>query len=101
VVDAVMGEEEDHHLASVDVHNPQGAVGRHNQVQVEVVDRGWHHLWWWWTLSRSLEWGWPPSRNGAEASDQDLAGKLGGGWLDLGDPWDLARLALDRSSRQL
>jgi hypothetical protein len=101
VVDAVTDEGEDHHLASVDVHNPQGAVGRHNQVQVEVVDRA---------VASSvvvvdvvpvLGVGVAPLQGGAEPSDQDLLGKLGGGLLDLEDPWDLARLTLDRSFRQL
>lgn len=92
-------EEEDHRLGSVDVHNPQGVVGRHNQVQV-VVDR---------EVASSvvvgvvlvLGVGEVPLQDGTEASDQYLVGKLEGGLPDSGDPWDLARLALDRSFRRL
>lgn len=101
VVDAVTDEEEDHHLGSVGVHNPQGVVGRRNQVQVEVVDRE--------VASSVVEVGAVlflgagevPLQDGTEASDQYLVGKLEGGLPDLGDPWDLAHLALDRSFRQL
>ena len=90
----------DHHLASVDVHNLQGAVGRRNQVQVEAVDRA---------VASSvvvdvvpvLGVGVAPLQDGTEASDQDLVGKLEGGLLDLGDSWGLAHLALDHSFRQL
>ena len=100
VVDAVTDEEEDHRLGSVDVHNPQGVVGRHNQVQV-VVDRE--------VASSVVEVGVVlvlgvgevPLQDGTEASDQYLVGKLEGGLPDSGDPWDLARLALDRSFRRL
>jgi len=100
VVDAVTDEEE-HHLASVGVHNPQGATGHRNQVQVEVVDR---------EVASSvavvdvvlvLGVGEVPLQDGAGASGQYLVGKLEGGLLDLGGPQDLARLALDRSFRQL
>lgn len=99
MVDAVT-DEEDHHLASADVHNLQGVVGRRNQVQVEVVDRG---------VASSvvvdvvlvLGVGVAPLQDGTEALDQDLVEKLEGGLLDLGGPLDLAHLALDRSFRRL
>ena len=100
MVDAVM-DEEGRHLASVDAHNPQGVVGRRNQVQVEVVDRA--------VASSAVVVdvvpapgvGMAPLQDGVEASDQDLVGKLAGDSLDLGDSWDFARPVLDRSFRQL
>jgi len=100
VVDAVTGEEEYHHLALVGARNLQGVVDRRNQVQVEVVGRA---------VASSvvavdvvlvLGAGVAPLQD-AEALDQGPVGKLEGGWLDLEDPRDLARLALNRSFQQL
>ena len=90
---------EDHHLALVDVHNLQGAAGR-IQVQAEAVDRG---------VASSvvvdvvpvLGEGVAPLQDGAETLDQGPAGKLEDGWLGWGDPLDLARPELGRSSRRL
>jgi len=96
-----MDEEEDHHLASVGVHNPQGVVGRRNQVRAGVVGRE--------VASSVVEVGVVlvlgveevPLQDGTEASDQYLVGKLEGGSPDLGHLWDLAHLTLDHSFRQL
>ena len=99
VADVVMGEE-DHHLASVDAHNFQGAEGRRSWARVEVVDRG--------VASSAavdadlvLGAGVAPLRDGAGTLGQGPVGKQGYGWLGLGHPLDLARLGLDRSSRRL
>ena len=101
VVGAVMDEGGRHHLASADVHSLQGAVGRQNPVQAEVVGLG--------VASSAvavdvvpvLGAEVAPLQDGSEASDQGLVRKLEGGWLDLGGPWDLVHLMLGRSSRQL
>lgn len=101
VVDAVMDEGRCHHLASVDVHSLQGAVGRQNPVQAEVVGL---------EVASSvvavdvvpvLGAEVAPLQDGTEALGQGLVGKPEDGWLDLGGPWDLAHLTLGRSSRQL
>lgn len=100
VVGAVVGEEEDLHLALVGVRSLQGAVDRRNQVQVEDVDRA---------VASSVVVDVDPClgvglallRGGAETSDRDLVGKLEDGWLGWGDPRGLARQALDRSFRRL
>lgn len=90
-----------HHLALVYVHNLRGAVGRQNPVQAEAVAL---------EVASSavaadvvpvLGAEVVPLQNGSEASGQGLAGKLEDGWLYLEGPWDLAHLALGRSSRQL
>lgn len=99
-VDAVMCVGGNHHLASADVHNLQGVVGRRNLVPVGVVDR---------VVASSavvgvaplLGVGVVPLQDGTEALDQGLVMKLEGGWLYLEGPWNLARLALDRSFRRL
>jgi len=101
VVHAVTGEEEEHHLALVDVRNLQGVVDRRKQVQAEVVGRA---------VASSVEAvdvvlvlgaGAALLQDGTDALDQGPVGKLEDGWLDLGDPRDLVRLALNRSFRQL
>ena len=99
MVDVVMGGE-DHRLALVDVHNPRGVVGPRNQTQAEVVDRG---------VASSvvvdvdpvLGPGVAPLQGGVETLGRGPAGKPEDGWLGWGDPLDLARLVLDRSSRRL
>ena len=101
MVHAVTGEEEEHHLALVDVRNLQGVVDRRKQVQAEVVGRA---------VASSVEAvdvvlvlgaGAALLQDGTDALDQGPVGKLEDGWLDLGDPRDLVRLALNRSFRQL
>lgn len=100
VVDVVMGGVEDCYLASVDVRNLQGVGDRRSQVQAEVVDR---------EAASSVAADVDPVlgagvallQGGAETSDQDLVGKLEGGWLGWRDQRGLDRLALDHSFRQL
>ena len=96
-----MGEEEHLRLALVDVRNLQGVVGRHNQVQVEVVGPAVASSVVLVDVVPILEAGVVPLRDGTEALDQGLVGKPEGGWRDLGDPLDLVRLASDCSFQQL
>jgi len=86
-----MGAEEVHHLASVDVRNLRGVVGRRNQVQVEVVGPVVASF----VVASSvvvvdvvpvLGAGVAPLRDETEALDQGPGGQPGDGWLDLGDP---------------
>jgi len=88
------------HLALVCVRSLQGAVGRQNPVQAEVVALE--------VASSAAADVVPvlgaevvPLQDGSEALDQGLVEKLEDGWLYLEGPWDLAHLALGRSSRQL
>ena len=101
MVDAATSGEEVHHLALADVRNLQVEVGRRNLAQVGVVGP---------VMASSvvvvdvdpvLGAGVALPRDGPEALGRGPARKPEGGWLDLGDPWGLDRLALDRSFRQL
>jgi hypothetical protein len=101
VVDAVMDEGAYHHLASAYVHNLLGAVGHQNSVQAGVVVL---------KVASSavvadvvpvLGVEVVPLQDGSETLGQGLVGRLEGGWPYLEGPWDLAHLALGRSSRQL
>lgn len=101
VVGAVMGAEGVPHLALADARNLRGAVGRRNQVQVEVVDQAVASSAVVVVVDPCLGVGVALLQDGAETSDQDLVGRLGGGWLGWGDQQGLARPPLDRSFRQL
>jgi len=108
--DAAMSEEGDHYPALVDARNLQWVVDRRNQVQVVVgcrsqvqvegVDRAAASSVVAVDVVPVLGAGVALLQDGVEALGQGLAGKLEDGWQDWEDPWDLARLTLDRSSRQ-